>query len=102
MKSCVGKESLNNYFPHFTCGSCSVNLAIGDFPWEEIIKNCEKCDLYKRDIKVLGENLYIYRNIFIESEDRDNTFMGKVFRMRNRKTWHEDIISCCDEIDEEI
>ena len=95
--------NFKNYYPHFTCGSCSAHLALVDFSAKDIIeKSCSKCSLYLRGIQVLDKNLYLYRNIFIESFDKQNTFMGKLFSMKNRDAWFETIIECCDYIDQQI
>ena len=52
-----------------------------------------------RGIQVLSDNLYMYRNIFIEAFDKQDTFMGKLFSMKNRDVWFETIIECCNYID---
>lgn len=95
--------TFKNYFPNSTCGSCSAHLALDDYTLDEVIKNsCSKCSLYLKQIKILDTNLYMYRNIFIESIDKNDTFMGKIFSMRNRDKWFETIIECCNYIDEQI
>lgn len=99
-------NSKNNYFPSYECGSCSEHLAfVYDYITRDdlIARACENCHLYKKQIKVLGQNLYTYRNIFIEKINLSSTVVsGFGFRVKNRDTIHFDILNACDDIDEEI
>ena len=96
----------NNYFPSYECGECIFYLAYvrNAITRQECIDTaCCKCKTYKKDIKVLDENLYTYKNIFIEKVDLTSQVVsGYGFRVKNRETIHFNITSACDEIDEEI
>ena len=96
----------NNYFPNYECGECVPHLAYlyDHISKDDLIKNnCVECFLYKKDIKILDENLYTYKNIFIEKVNLTSQVVsGYGFRVKNRETIHFNITSACDEIDEEI
>lgn len=101
----IGSE---NYFPHFICGSCVGNLALqyGNSLEDVIKSNCCKCDLYNKGITLIGtkdNNLFLYRNIFIESTPCSESFSKYKYKiLGNRGIWRDTIIECCDDIDLEI
>ena len=98
----------SNYFPNYRCGECSVSLAMDHF--EEDFKdkyenidsfiriNCCNCDLYKRDIKIINDEYFIYRNCFIQLVDKEND----LYKVVNRCKVFYDIVDACDYIDEII
>ena len=92
-----------NYFPNFTCGSCSANLAYssGDYSLQDIIeKCCKNCNLYSLGVKKLSNDMLIYKNIFIEELHRKPGLLE--YKIVSRNIIFNDIVQATEWIDKEI
>lgn len=96
---------MRNRYPHFTCGSCTVNLAYEDgyISLESAQQqHCYSCPLYQKGVYQITATFYIYKNIFIEAKETQGTYDHFSYRIVNRNKWYSDIDSVCDAIDKEI
>ena len=96
-----------NYFPNHRCGECPISLAMDHYEdychmykdFDDFVeKNCKSCELYSRDIRVINEEYYIYRNCFIQLTNKKDD----IYKVVNRDRLFYDIVSACDYIDEII